>query len=96
MSNPLGCCQVIHGLRRAVSPQAQDLLRDQSPTAVSEFSIKMTRTSRVSDLRQLQRNAENMARLSPFKADRDRFGRIAERYREEADTLERDSKNPAR
>jgi hypothetical protein len=56
----------------------------------------MPRTSRVSDLRQLQRNAENMARLSPFKADRDRFGRIAERYREEAETLERESKNPAR
>lgn len=48
----------------------------------------MTLASRVSDLRQLQRNAETMARLSPFKADRDRFGLIAERYRKEADTLE--------
>jgi len=56
----------------------------------------MTRTSRVADLRQLQRNAENMARLSPFKADRDRFGRMADRYREEAYTLERESKNPVR
>ncbi|MBB4797980.1 hypothetical protein HNP32_001704 [Brevundimonas bullata] len=56
----------------------------------------MTRPSRVSELRQLQRNAENMARLSPFKADRERFGRIADEYREEADTLERESKNPAR
>ncbi len=52
----------------------------------------MTRTSRVTDVRQLQRNAEHMARLSPFKADRDRFERIAERYREEAETLERNSK----
>ena len=56
----------------------------------------MTRTSRVADLRQLQHNAENMARQSPFKADRDRFGRMADRYREEANALERDSKNPAR
>ncbi|MNV03792.1 hypothetical protein D3C71_940730 [compost metagenome] len=56
----------------------------------------MTRTSRVADLRQFQRNAENMARLSPFKADRDRFGRMADRYRKEADALERDSINPAR
>lgn len=56
----------------------------------------MTRPSRVSELRQLQRNAENMARLSPFKTDRERFGRIADKYREEAEALERESKNPAR
>lgn len=56
----------------------------------------MKRSNRVSDLRQLQRNAENMARLSPFRADRDRFGRIAEKYREEADDLERDSKTTGR
>ena len=48
----------------------------------------MTRTSRLPELRRLQLNAENMARLSPFKADRERFGRIAERYRQEADVLE--------
>lgn len=56
----------------------------------------MTHPSRVSELRQLQRNAENMARLSPFQADRERFGRIADKYRVEAETLERESKNPAR
>jgi hypothetical protein len=56
----------------------------------------MTRPSRVSELRQLQRNAENMARLSPFTADRERFTRIADKYREEAEALERESKNPAR
>jgi hypothetical protein len=28
-----------------------------------------------------------MARLSPFKADREKFGRIAERYRQEAEAL---------
>lgn len=54
----------------------------------------MTRPSRVSELRQLQRSAENMARLSPFKADRERFGGIADKYREEADTLEREGKTP--
>jgi len=32
-----------------------------------------------------------MARLSPFKADRERFARIAERYRREADALEHES-----
>jgi len=37
-----------------------------------------------------------MARLSPFKADRERFGRIADKYREEAEALERESKKPAR
>ena len=68
----------------------------QRPTAVSEFRFTMTRPSRVSELRQLQRNAENMARLSPFKADRERFGRIADKYREEAEALARESKNPAR
>jgi len=71
------------------------LLRTPRTIANAEFRFIMTRSNRVSELRQLQRNAENMARLSPFKADRDRFDRIAERYREEADTLERDSKNPA-
>lgn len=55
----------------------------------------MARPSRVSELRQLQRNAENMARLSPFNADRERFGRIADAYREEAERLERGSKNQA-
>ncbi|MNT03006.1 hypothetical protein D3C72_1375240 [compost metagenome] len=54
-------------------------------------SSLMTRTSRVSELRRLQLNAENMARLSPFKADRERFARIAERYRREADALEHES-----
>lgn len=54
----------------------------------------MTRPSRVSELRQLQRSAESMARLSPFKADRERFGWIADKYREEAETLERESKKP--
>lgn len=47
----------------------------------------MIRTSRVPELRRLQFNAENMARLSPFRADRERFARIAERYRKEADAL---------
>jgi hypothetical protein len=54
-------------------------------------SSLMTRTSRVYELRRLQLNAENMARLSPFKADRERFARIAERYRREADALEHES-----
>lgn len=36
-------------------------------------------------LRALQHEAERMARLSPFTADRDRFYRIAQRYREEAE-----------
>lgn len=31
-----------------------------------------------------------MARLSPFAADRDRFNRIARRYRDEADQAEQD------
>jgi len=35
-------------------------------------------------LRVLEQEAERMARLSPFAADRDRFNRIALRYREEA------------
>lgn len=51
----------------------------------------MTRTSRLTELRRLQLNAENMARLSPFKADRERFARVAERYRLEADALEHES-----
>ncbi|WEK56458.1 MAG: hypothetical protein P0Y52_07785 [Candidatus Brevundimonas phytovorans] len=72
------------------------MLQSRYPSAVSEFRFMMTRSSRLVDLRQLQRNAENMATLSPFKADRDRFGQIAQRYREEADTLERESKNAAR
>lgn len=71
------------------------MLRTPCTTANAEFRFIMTRTNRVSELRQLQRNAENMARLSPFKTDRDRFGRIAAGYREEADALERGS-NPAR
>ncbi|WP_292037196.1 MULTISPECIES: hypothetical protein [unclassified Brevundimonas] len=49
----------------------------------------MTRFPTVSDLRQLQRNAENMARLTPFEADSERFMRLAERYRREADALDR-------
>ncbi len=36
-------------------------------------------------LRAFQQEAERMARLSPFTADRDRFNRIAQRYREEAE-----------
>lgn len=56
----------------------------------------MTHSIRPSDLRQLQRNAENMARLSPFKADSERFRRIAERYRNEADALEREEQKPDR
>lgn len=48
----------------------------------------MNPTSRLSELRRLQLNAENMARLSPFNRDRERFGRIAERYGREADALE--------
>lgn len=46
----------------------------------------MTHASRLTELRRLQ-NAEQMARLSPFKADREKFGRIAERYRQEAEAL---------
>jgi hypothetical protein len=41
----------------------------------------------LTELRRLQLNAEQMARLSPFKADREKFGRIAERYRQEAEAL---------
>lgn len=51
----------------------------------------MTRTSRLTELRRLQLDAENMERLSPFKADRERFARVAERYRREADALEHES-----
>lgn len=47
----------------------------------------MTHASRLTELRRLQLNAEQMARLSPFKADREKFGRIAERYRQEAEAL---------
>jgi len=36
-------------------------------------------------LRALQQEAERMARLSPFTADRERFYRIAQRYREQAE-----------
>jgi hypothetical protein len=36
-------------------------------------------------LRALQQEAERMARLSPFSADRDRFNRMAQRYRDEAE-----------
>lgn len=45
-------------------------------------------------LRTLQYNAERMAKLSPFAADRDRFNRIAQRYREEADNGELESRPP--
>lgn len=38
-------------------------------------------------LRREQHQAENMARLSPFHRDRDRFHAIAERARIKADTL---------
>lgn len=34
----------------------------------------MNHTSRLTELRRLQLNAEHMARLSPFKADREKFG----------------------
>jgi len=36
-------------------------------------------------LRALQQEAERMARLSPFTADRERFYRISQRYREQAE-----------
>ncbi|MBB4797196.1 hypothetical protein HNP32_000920 [Brevundimonas bullata] len=45
-------------------------------------------------LRALQQNALNMARLTPFPADRDRFQRIAERYREEAARLDQAVRPP--
>lgn len=41
-------------------------------------------TDTSASLRVLEQEAERMARLSPFAADRDRFNRIALRYREEA------------
>ncbi|MNS62057.1 hypothetical protein [Brevundimonas sp. CEF1] len=68
--------------------QARDLLRADGTNTPVEFRFIMTRSSRVSELRQLQLNAEHMARLSPFQADRDRFAGLAERYRKEADALE--------
>lgn len=58
------------------------------PDTLVEFRFIMTRSSRISELRQLQLNAERMARLSPFEADRDRFAGMAERYGREADALE--------
>jgi len=68
--------------------QARDLLQADGTNTHVEFRFIMTRSSRVSELRQLQLNAERMARLSPFQADRDRFAGLAERYRKEADALE--------
>jgi len=41
----------------------------------------MTRLARLSDLRQLHRNTGNMARLSPFKVDGERFRRMARAFR---------------
>lgn len=55
----------------------------------------MNHTSRLTELRRLQLNAEHMARLSPFKADREKFGRIAERYRQEAEALKGEGGPPA-
>ena len=46
-------------------------------------------------LRTLQYNAERMAKLSPFAADRDRFNRIAQRYREEAESGEQERRPSA-
>lgn len=43
---------------------------------------------RLATLKALHQNALNMARLTPFSADRDRFHRIAERYRKEAARLD--------
>lgn len=51
--------------------------------------------NKAANLRVLQKEAERMARLSPFAADRDRFNRIAQRYGEEAEREERDSIPPA-
>lgn len=76
-------------LSRARLETARVLLREPCPIASIEFSPEMNRPSRAAELRQLQRNAETMARLSPFKADREKFGQMAERYREEADQAER-------
>jgi len=73
---------------------AHVLLLPPHPLVSAEFSPVMTRPNRVSNLRQLQRNAEAMARLSPFTADRVRFSRMAERYREEADRLEPGMESP--
>lgn len=49
-------------------------------------------TDTSASLRVLEQEAERMARLSPFAADRDRFNRIALRYREEA--IKRDKEVP--
>jgi len=64
------------------------LLQACCPNTLVEFRFIMTRSSRISELRQLRLNAERMARLSPFEADRHRFADMAERYRREADALE--------
>ena len=44
--------------------------------------------ARISDLRRRQNDAERMVRLSPFKADRERFQKIAEEYRAQVEALE--------
>ena len=77
-----------------MSPSGLYLAAVPAYVSSAEYRSVMTRLSRTSSLRQLQRNAENMARLSPFLADRERFSRIAERYREEADRMESKTKTP--
>lgn len=52
----------------------------------------MAHSHSVFELRRLQHEAEKMARLSPFPADRSRFNRIAKGYSEEADALDPASK----
>lgn len=41
----------------------------------------------ITALRRRQYDAERMARLSPFKADREHFQKIADDYRAQADAL---------
>lgn len=79
--------RVIHPLClvvRRIRPSAS------SNPSKSKFAMARPPDPSVSNLRALQQEAERMARLSPFAADRDRFNRIARRYRDEADQAEQD------
>ena len=46
------------------------------------------------EYRRLQHQAERMAKLSPFAADREKFERIARGYLDKADDCSPDSKGP--
>lgn len=61
--------------------------RHALPPQLFASRVRMPRSPDPASLHVLQQEAERMARLSPFAADRDRFSRIARRYREEAEGL---------